>query len=46
MLDYWQDMLDYLKQFSRGPAILAWHKETLKTMKGGLEECSVVSQEK
>lgn len=38
MLEYWQDMLSFLKRFSRGPAILEWHKETLEKMKGGLRD--------
>lgn len=42
MLDKWQEMLEDLKKFSRGPAILAWHKETLKIMKGGLKNGSMV----
>ena len=41
MLDYWQNMLEELKKFSRGPSILEWHKETLKRMKGGLENARI-----
>lgn len=41
MLDYWQSMLEELKKFSRGPAILEWHKETLKRMKGGLKNVRI-----
>ena len=33
MLDKWQNLLEDLKKFSRGPAILAWHEETLLKMK-------------
>ena len=39
MLDKWQNMLEDLKKISRGPAILEWHKKTLRKMKGGLREC-------
>lgn len=37
MLEKYQKMLEELKMQSRGPAILEWHKETLKIMKGGLK---------
>ncbi len=42
MLDKWQNLLEDLKKFSRGPAIFAWHEETLKIMKGGLKNENMV----
>lgn len=38
MLEEWQNLLEDLKEISRGPAILEWHKETLEIMKGGLRD--------
>lgn len=39
MLDKWQEMLEELKQQSRGEAILNRMTDTLNKMKGGLEQC-------
>lgn len=39
MLEKWQTMLEELKKESRGPAILNTMQNTLKEMKGGLDQC-------
>ena len=41
MLEKYQEMLEELKKQSRGPAILAEMKKTLKIMKGELEDVRV-----
>lgn len=41
MLDKWQQMLNDLKQQSRGIAILKWHKRKLEKLKQNKKELAL-----